>query len=591
MRKKKLFCFLAALIGFLSVPPANAEPESPYKVDFNTKIDTSKHDFKVASNWKHIVDSYSDSWGDESFMTYSYSETEGVGKTGTLRAGEQRISIGWSDYKDLNDLLVTPVVSGEVSVQAKVYSYYTSSAYVEFYTITEDGKRGELIQKFDKNSGLNSSDFTKFTIDVPTAGRVGIRAQYVYLDDFEATTANIEKERKMIFASVDPADTSGTLYWDQQADKKVFVKFTVTVTNTGEVDLKQNDEGYSVSLVTSDKTLCTVPVPQDLKVGETSEPFEVSVSIEPTEVWKYYYSTAYINLREDLQGEVSKRASSKYNPYESKFLFRLKDTNGSNLSESQSFGMITVDEAAGAVKEYEIYNDGVAPLEVKSVSITGGFILNQFTTPLTIAKEKKQLVTVSVPNQKGSYNGKLSIVYVDNQGADRTHSVDFSANVVLPGIWTADFNAADGSDNGPAYPAGSVAQSGINSSRDYKSGIYDFYLKSYSSNDYATADNMFITPLLTAEAGEEMTFDVRSDDDGSSHFVKVYTSTDRVNWSETPVCTVENPGTQWTSHSFNAAQAGNLYVGFAIYGARLDNVVGFRKVDVPRHLCQVGETR
>ena len=48
---------------------ATANPV-PYIVDFNTAIITSDHAFQVASNWRHIVDTYEDYWGDPSYPSY-----------------------------------------------------------------------------------------------------------------------------------------------------------------------------------------------------------------------------------------------------------------------------------------------------------------------------------------------------------------------------------------------------------------------------------------------------------------------------------------------------------------------------------------
>ena len=82
MKKAKLlFTMLMAVFGWNTVM---AEDVSPYTVDFNSAITTSSiHDFAVASNWGHIVGSYTDDYGDTYYMTYSYRADEGIDGSGT----------------------------------------------------------------------------------------------------------------------------------------------------------------------------------------------------------------------------------------------------------------------------------------------------------------------------------------------------------------------------------------------------------------------------------------------------------------------------------------------------------------------------
>lgn len=55
-----------------------------YTADFNTAITTSDHAFQVASNWRHIVSTYTNYWDEESYVSYSYSATAGVDGSGAL---------------------------------------------------------------------------------------------------------------------------------------------------------------------------------------------------------------------------------------------------------------------------------------------------------------------------------------------------------------------------------------------------------------------------------------------------------------------------------------------------------------------------
>ena len=110
---KKAKFLLLTLLALLGYSGAWAE----YTVDFNSTISTSSSDFKVASNWKHIVDV--DTYYDNN-MSYQYKEDQGMEGSGTLLCNRQlmydwgQTSSGVVSY----DLLVTPVVSGTVTIYA-----------------------------------------------------------------------------------------------------------------------------------------------------------------------------------------------------------------------------------------------------------------------------------------------------------------------------------------------------------------------------------------------------------------------------------------------------------------------------------------
>ena len=70
MKKARL---LALTLGAaLTAGSVGAVATAPYQCGFGKAIDTSNNAFKAASNWSHIVDSYTDDYGSEYFMTYSY---------------------------------------------------------------------------------------------------------------------------------------------------------------------------------------------------------------------------------------------------------------------------------------------------------------------------------------------------------------------------------------------------------------------------------------------------------------------------------------------------------------------------------------
>jgi len=590
---KRLYKFLMALAmtmtgGLVS----QAETVANYTIDFNSEISTSDHAFRVASNWKHIVDKYTDDYGSDYYMSYNYRASDGVDGTGALYCGEQKAGDPYSYYDSGSvwDLLVTPVVNGKIYLKVKGYSSY--GGYVELYKVNATGtaKDGSSLKKIAQNTDFTNSDYSEIEVDLAELGldgqRVGIRASKVYLDDFRAESAVIEPEKSIKIVTAEPSATTGVIYWDQQPDGKVSVKYTVTVQNNGEVNLTQGDNNYSVSLVygNKDEVLATVPVPCDLAIGATSEPFDVEALVEdPTKIWASSYRNIPINLMENLQGSKVTRANSNYKPWEAKFVFRKANSSQtSEYTDPVAMGMVS----AATTMNYEIFNNGIAPLTIKSISLPEGFTMNLDGSEFVLGKLETKPFDITFPaTEAGKFAGNLVIVYSENGGEDKTFTLPVSATMIAEGTWFADFN----SDNKFAYPAGTVAEGGVQHDFKYVNGGYNYWLKSYTNSDYAEGNNKFITPKLHAAAGDVMSFDVASDDSSKedTHFLKVYLSKDRMNWGE-PVATyleTELEGTnEWNAKSISFPEEGDWYVGFAIYGVRLDNLLGGTKVDVANDL-------
>lgn len=592
-----LLTFLATLF---SPSVANADP---YLCNFDKTIDTSDHAFRVASNWKHIVQKYIDegddggwgdggwygsnnsvaAYGDVEYMEYSYLPTGGVNGTGTLYAKSQMSGSSYN-YATASDYLVTPVVSGEITMQVNSRSY---NSYVSFYTLDATGKAaGELIQKFSDGNGLTRDKFVTVTINVEAPQRIGILANNVYLDDFTAADAELVPEPSIRILTAEPSETTGVLPWDQQADGSVKIEFTgVTVENNGEVDLTQGTKNFTISLINNDTGAAlgeSTPVPQDLAIGHTSDPFTVTVNIpkdQISSVWSWSGQSKPIYLRENLQGSTLKRANSKYNPYESKFVF-CSSTSTSEVS-SIDFGMVFEE----TTKSFKIKNDGAAPLQIVSVTLPEGFTSNFPSESFVVPAHGQTDVNITLPaTSTGAQQGELTIVYKDNNGNDKTYTVTLKGAMLGENTWWTDFTHGN---SDITYPVGSVAQNGITSDYIYSNGSYDNYLKSYTPNGYATADNMFITPLLQAEDEDVMSFEVgRNSDSNSSSLLKVYISTDRQNWGDPLVSLTYDDvtSTTFTTHTFTIPKAGKYYIGFALYRLKLDNIIGLKQVEVAHDL-------
>ena len=579
--------------------------QAAYTVDFNTPITTSNHNFKVAKGWGHIVpESNYDGYGPY-YMTYSYYADSGVDGTGTLSAARQ-FAGDYSGGETIYDLLVTPAVQGTVTldVKASVSASSSNNAFVEVYAINGDGSRGSLLKTIKQdiagyNTGNNAA-WATFTLAELTEGqKLGLRLQYVYVDNFTAGSADIPAEHALEVTSVaslegNTGNGGTTTYFTQQPDGMLKVQLQVTLTNNGDYDYAPGDKGFSLTPAraaysSSAKTYyeeATVNISEALAAGE-SKTIDVDFNVPYTAGWANWY------VRENITGTTS--SSYRYagvKAYESKFVLREAGSTASNSIAAQNWGTIT----ESTTKHYEIANTGTAPLKLKSLGMTGeGFTIgNAPTIPeegLEVAAG--QAVPLDITNNasaKGIFNSTLNVTYVPAIGDKTTFTLDFTANVIGANTWTADFN---NNSSTIAYPAGVIAEGGITSDYQYISPAnYNNWIKGRTTASYATANNKFITPKLHAAAGDRLAYDVKGVS-GTSYFAKVYVSSDRKNWGE-PVAYYtygETTGAEaigsgtWVTKDITFAEEGDYYVAFALYGEfAIDNIVGLEKVDVPHDL-------
>ena len=579
-------------VGHGVVEEDYTEPVSAgYTMDFNTTITTSKSGWVVGKNWGHIIDGS---------VTYSYDSKGGV----TGEEGDGALTVYGQNSG--SDLLVTPKVSGTITLQVKqsVSSSSSNHAFVNFYSVNADAtEKDALLDSNDlgyRGDGSSSTDWQTITLEVTGGQRIAIHAQYVTIDNFTATSVELVDESKLEIASAVPTATTGTIYWEQQPNGKVLVSFTVTVTNTGDATLTTGDENYSISIINASNenaVVATVDVPQTLAAGETSDPFVVSAELE-TSLWSDNFTYNTFNLKENITGTTIERAQSHYTEYTPKFLFLTKGssiTNSTNsIDEEQKFGIVKTE---AVTKAYQISNNGIAPLTIKSITVSKGFETDAPTTEFTIDRKtaegeiSSREFNITLPaTEKGIFSGNLKIVYLDKNGAEQTYTVALSGQVI-GNAWSCDFGTASLS-----VPEGSV----ISSTTLYGgyTGSYsaaDGYLKSYNRRDY----NMFITPKLHAAAGDKLSFDALNYQTGSAYYIKVYVSKDRSIWATEysssgnpewgePVKTVMNSdlAEQNVRESYSIdviPEEGDYYVAFEVYGTGLDNIIGFEKQETPEH--------
>ena len=583
MKKAKLlFTMLMAVFGWNAVM---AEDVSPYTVDFNSAITTSSiHDFAVASNWGHIVGSYTDDYGDTYYMTYSYRADEGIDGSGTLLAYKQRAEENSYNGANVYDLLVTPVVSGEVSLYVKASGSASTSypAFVEFYELNDAGTaHSSLIRRFEAADFAESDveGWGKVTINVADAKKVGIRAQYVYLDNFSAATASITAEKKLTVTGIKSPTGSIPVYYNQKEDGTVDVNMIVKLKNAGDVDFAVGDENYTLTFVKKEYYGSTetpfedakFDIPVAIAAGEEAE-FEAVFTVPSTIGTSYFYG----KVREDISGTVSSAMlQSKVNEYASEFLFDKAGTTYYTSSKPTTtpidFGMVT----AKADVEYEIYNRGSAPLVINSFTLGEPFEHNAPSQEFTLNGGEKQVVLISLPTDNpGVFSDELTIEYTDFGKEKKTYTLPVSGTVIDPNKNLITF---DNGTNGQ-FPAGSIHSDQVYISSETVGEETNYFLQSTSTT------TKFVTPLLTAEAGESFSFNSWYKSYSSTAEVLVYTSTDRVSWTQVLDVKASSLGSSAKSFVATIEEAGDYYLAFELKGnALLDNIYGLTLAPEPEH--------
>jgi hypothetical protein len=591
MKKMKLLFMM--LMALFAIGSLSAEEVAPYTCDFETAISTSDHDFKVASNWSHIAGYVNDygTW----YMSYTYYSTGG-NPNGYLMAYAQEAGYPGDTAQSLTDLLVTPPVKGTVTLDVNPDK---SASYVEVYSINDDGSKGSLIKTVKQSEMGSTSAWSTITLaeDLADYQKLGLRCYRVGLDNFTATSANIEPQKGLTVVSVSP-----TAYtkWPQQADGTVHMTYTVTVQNTGEVDLVENEDNFTVSVIrrTDNNKAFTVYVPCSLAVGETSDPFTVDGYADVSDIWGTSTGSVAVDIMENVTGTTKQVHYCVYNPYEPKFVFRASgSTSSSSLSDAVSLGAVEQNADAPSL-EYEFYNDGAAPLTIKSVTLpewlNATVKLSDDAEPVscpdegfTVEAGSKVPFTVTMPTENiGDYSGNLQVVYLDKNAAEQTYSLAFSGKVYSADTWVWDF----GSESAAKYPEGSLAFGGVSSAYSSSEG-HDYFISAAQNNAY------FITPLLGAKEGDTISFDVAGYSTYSNGSCNVYITKDRYNWGE-PVfsetgytkrsSTYSTP--VFASKSVNFAEKGEYYVVFEFPNAALDNIYGPKPVEVAHDLFVKADT-
>ncbi len=582
---RKLNLFFLAMVSALAV---NASVVSPYVADFNTIVDASNEEFRAAPGWGHLV---SKGTYASQKVTYTYLADGGVDGSGAFQAGNQYYQDWiWGDGEEveLNDLLVTPAVSGTVSLQVKKA---TTSGNIRFYKVTkQDGAyvRGDLIPFEDP--GLVSFDFTEVELTgIEDGTLIGIRAENVIIDDFTATSADVVLSKGLTIATVTPAVDALTIDCDE--NNQFTVAATVVLKNTGEVTLTPGDEGYTLSIALMmpgegndyvvERLLVTDPVGVTLEPGQQSDPIAISATIDEASIEPQQGSTTKGRRYDVVEGVTGTNKGIKnYTPVPYAPIATLYNHDAQVLENggTQQFGLAT----AAVTRNITIANDGAAPMNITSIVVEGeGFTTT--TAPVTVAKHSALDIEVTLASQQpGVKNGTLTI---KGEGID-DQVVNLTGEVLDPSKWYVDFE--DGQ-----IPANMINMGGWATSNKLVVGDNRYY-----ANNDGEQPTKLISPRLLVAEGETLSFDAARNY-GSTSMVEVYYSTDREDWTLLRTLSIdadndadrlssEYSGTAWGSNTkyvftrftVDNVPAGEGYIAFAAGNARIDNILGFSVAQV-----------
>lgn len=575
---RNFYCSLALIAAStLWAGQARADIVQNYTMDFNKSISTTAHDFKVGSGWGHIVGKYTtEGWSSEDYyVSYTYSSTDGRNGSGAIKVGSQTIGDDYNyDVGPVNDLLVTPVITGKASIWVKKTSSWSSST-IKFYAVTLENGKYKMGDQIEVEIPKLSTDWVQVNLPEQNNQYIGIRAENLYIDDFAADNADIELQKSLLVSKV---SYKGKDKVDCDADGKFPVEYEVTITNNGDLDLTEGTEGYSLSVRNYSKNKAVVftqPLKGNLAVGAST-----TVTVSGTANCNTYPDRNRYDVYEDLTNTSKSGAWIEPVPYKPVLTMRNDDGKIDNGNETFAWGMVN----ASTDKTFKISNDGAAPLNITKVVVPDGFTTS-LAAPLTIAAHETKDFTVTMTAEKpGIYSGEFK---VSGEGVD-DFSFNVSGTVLDPAKYYANFNDDQ-------IPAGAYAEDGWSVAQRDAASSDNPYLLSNGSQD---KDNKFVTPLLKVAEGEKMSVDVARTNyytGGEGVYLNVYYSTDRTNWTLARKITAnelsEDRAVNYTYYYsklktfiIDNIPAGNYYIGFGAGYTSIDNIYGFEKVDVAHDL-------
>lgn len=594
---RKMYSLLAMMVLALGIPAVAQESIQNYVEGFDN-LDTSNHEF-APKGWGHIVDNYSDWYGGEVYyVEYSNPQTGGQDGGAYLSIGSQQLGSGW-DTETVDDILVTPAVSGNVSLYVKLEKMGGS---IKFYTCTKQGNSFTKGAEYSVTlPELSETEWTQVTLpSVPEGTYLGIRGEYVGIDNFAAENATIVYKRELTIESAElVTETVAGGGIDAGEDGNASFTYRVTLTNTGEVDLNHGDEGYSISIVHSDAPetpLSTKELDFSLAVGATSQPVDISVSIPvEEEIYDRW------DVKENISGTTEYVTWLTLYPHKSDFF--VSEGDHADIFEPGTelqFGL----SQQPVTKTFRLRNNGGAEATVTAVTAPEGF-----TYKVRNAENVEQQLPLVVPAHSGTDFYLDVTMTADAPGAksgDLVIKVEgyndlvfpVSGQIVDPSKLYVNFE-----DN--KFPVGTYVEGSSWSISDFpaEAGLES---NRYCAENGLSSDEMdkLILPKVHVASGETMVFSAARR--SNSSVVKVYYSSDRSDWHlvrslsadseaaeedllpDTKVGTSSYDSYAFKQYTIDNIPEGDWYIAFESGYARIDDIMGYTLLEMPQADLIVG---
>lgn len=582
---RKIYSLLAMMALAPGVTAWAQKPVADYVEGFDN-LDTSNHEF-APKGWGHIVENYDDWYSGETYyVEYSNPQSGGVDDGAYLSIGSQQLGSGW-DTETVDDILVTPAVSGNVSLYVKLEKMGGS---IKFYTCTKQGNSFTKGAEYSVTlPELSETEWTQVTLPVPEGTYLGIRGENVGIDNFTADNATIVLRRELTIENV-------TLVSDDEIDAdesgNVTLTFTVKIANTGEVDFKPGDENYSVSIVNysqDNAVVGTQAIDFPLAAGETSAVFEVSAVMAVTENVRYRY-----DVMENIGGTTGFGDWVEVFPYKPDFFLSFKgEAEVLEPGTEVQFGLSQTDVTKG----FRLRNNsGGAPATITDIALPEGFAYKitdeggaEKRLPAVIpAHDELELTVTMLSEVPGSKSGDMVI---KAEGYDEDFVFPVSGQIVDPSKLYVNFE-----DN--KFPVGTYVEGSSWSISDFpaEAGLES---NRYCAENGLSSDEMdkLILPKVHVASSETMVFSAARR--SNSSVVKVYYSSDRSDWHlvrslstdseaaeedllpDTKVGTASYDSYAFKQYTIDKIPEGDWYIAFESGYARLDDIMGYTLLDVP----------
>lgn len=524
------------------------------------------HDIAPAG-WGHLANGVDNSYGDPTYPEYYFRSKDGVNGSGCLQVSSQRIQDDETyAYRSVYDLLVTPKVSGKITIQAKLYTSGSTNG-VRFFKVTNvNGKwvKGDEITP-SVNPTLTTSSYETIELDGLKDEYVGIRVSDAYVDDFTADSADIE-ERKSL--SIDNVEANMKAPYNCNEDGTYKLSYTVKVGNSGTVDLPSGDYGVSIVTIEGQDTtvLATVNGAKALKVGGAD-----TLDVDATISYKDYPSSSgyYFYIRENVSNSVSRGPKITLVPHEPKCEI---------VENSYPYGAIdSLDfdyTQTMAQQRIRIKNDGGSTLKISSIDLPQGFSIEKLDS-VAGGEYATPYITLCDSVTPGRKEG---LVTFHTNAGDSTLYV--SGTTVSKDVWFTNFGSSY-SDSG--IPVNMTAGS-------WKSSYFNVKGNAYRANA-ATTRSKLITPKLHFAKEGTLTYQTGRDYGSGAELVVYYSASKSGDWTE--LDSIESfsnekytGGTDYkmTEHTV-ILPAGDWYVAFDGKSVYLDNIYGGELVNVPHDMA------